>query len=91
MNVYFVILFIDEEGNWLDSKVQYNVSLDIVFIVGQMVCVLGLVLVFKKYWENVVLVDIYFFEVGNEVSFCMIGDVSILEGVFWEIFNVVVV
>lgn len=87
MNAHFATPLIDEEGNWLDSKVQYNVSSDIAPTAGQMARALGLALASKKYRENAALADTHFSEAGNEVSFCTIGDASTSEGVFWETLN----
>lgn len=92
MNGYFGIFIIDDEGEWFDLFNYFNVSVDILSMVGQMACVLGFVLVFKYYWVNVeMLSGGDFFQDGKEISFVIIGDVLIFEGVFWEMVNVVVV
>lgn len=87
MNAHFATPLIDEDGNWLNTRDQYNVSSDIAPTAGQMARALGLALASKKYRENQHLNDRPFSQQGQEVSFCTIGDASTSEGVFWETLN----
>ena len=87
MNAHFATATIDEHGNWLDTRDQYNVSADIAPTAGQMARALGLALSSKKYRENNQIEESKFSQRGQEVSFCTIGDASTSEGVFWETLN----
>ena len=88
MNAHFATPLIDENGEWLDQRQQYNISTDISSTAGQMARALGLALASKKYREGGALQrENKFSRNGNEVCFCTIGDASTSEGVFWETMN----
>ncbi|MEM1216659.1 MAG: thiamine pyrophosphate-dependent enzyme [Bacteroidota bacterium] len=91
MNCHFATSLIDENGDWLNHKTNYNVSADIAPTAGQMARALGLALASKQYRANTALHERTFSEQGNEVSFVTIGDASTTEGVFWETINAAVV
>ncbi|HKK79270.1 MAG TPA: thiamine pyrophosphate-dependent enzyme, partial [Phaeodactylibacter sp.] len=88
MNSHFATPTIDEEGNWLNHKEQFNISADISSTGGQMARSLGLALASKHYRQTDQLKDwSTFSQNGKEVCFCTIGDASTSEGIFWETVN----
>ncbi len=87
MNNHHATPFVDQEGNWLPLREQYNLSSDISTTAGQMARGLGLAFASKVYREATHLGDNAFTNNGNEVCFCIIGDASTTEGVFWETVN----
>lgn len=87
MNAHFSTPYIDEKGEWLDHKDNYNISSDISPTAGQMARALGLAYASVKYRNNKDLQDAVFSDSGNEVCFCTIGDASTSEGVFFETVN----
>lgn len=87
MNSHYATPLIDEEGNWINHREQYNVSADISSTAGQMARSLGLAFASKKYRNSEQLTDTQFSDAGNEVCFCTIGDASTSEGIFWETLN----
>jgi pyruvate/2-oxoglutarate/acetoin dehydrogenase E1 component/TPP-dependent pyruvate/acetoin dehydrogenase alpha subunit len=88
MNCHFATSLIDENGEWLSHKDQYNISSDISSTGGQMARSLGIALASKKYRDLKELIgENKFSQNGNEVCFCTIGDASTSEGIFWETMN----
>ncbi|TNE53592.1 MAG: transketolase [Bacteroidetes bacterium] len=86
MNCHFATPFINEQGEWLDLKNQYNISSDISPTGGQMARALGLAFASKKFRELPGICNTLS-DKGNEVTFCTIGDASTSEGAFWETIN----
>lgn len=87
MNAHFATPYIDEKGEWVKQKEQYNISSDISPTAGQMARSLGLAYASAKYRSNDQLQEQNFSQNGNEVCFCTIGDASTSEGVFFETIN----
>ena len=88
MITHFASQMVDENGNWIDHKNQYNISSDISCTAGQMGRAVGLALASKKYKQLEQLIgDNQFSNGGNEACFVTIGDGSTAEGVFWESIN----
>lgn len=88
MNCHFATPLIDQHGEWLNAKDQYNTAADISSTAGQMPRAIGLALASKFYRENKELPkDNPFSNEGNEVCFATIGDASTSEGHFWESIN----
>jgi pyruvate/2-oxoglutarate/acetoin dehydrogenase E1 component/TPP-dependent pyruvate/acetoin dehydrogenase alpha subunit len=88
MSSHFATKFIDENGQWLRLKEQYNFSADISPTAGQMARALGLAFASKKYRELEDLIQAEgMSNNGEEVVFCTIGDASTSEGVFFETIN----
>ncbi|MFK7810784.1 MAG: thiamine pyrophosphate-dependent enzyme [Saprospiraceae bacterium] len=88
MNNHFATPTIDEEGDWINQKTQYNTSSDISSTGGQMARGLGLAFASKKYRAlSKELGENNFSENGDEVCFVTIGDASTSEGIFWETIN----
>lgn len=88
MNGHYGTPTIDENGEWLHHKNQYNSSMGISSTGGQMARALGLALASKKYRQFPELAkNTNFSNDGNEICFCTIGDASTSEGAFWETLN----
>ncbi len=88
MNSHFATPLVDANGEWLPHKDLKNVSSDISPTGGQMARALGIALASKKYRDSSSISDsTNFSRMGNEVSFCCIGDASTSEGIFWESIN----
>lgn len=88
MNNHFATAAIDEKGEWLPHRDQYNVSAGISSTAGQVARALGLAFASKKYREVQSLSDTTTFSnQGDEICFCTIGDASTSEGIFWEALN----
>ncbi len=85
MNNHFATPLIDQNGDWLPLADQHNVAAALSPLAGQAPRALGLALASQKFrsknekdqWSRE----------GNEVSFCLIGDASTSEGVFFEAVN----
>jgi 2-oxoisovalerate dehydrogenase E1 component len=88
MNAHFATPLVDKSGNWLNHTEHKNISADISPTAGQMSRALGLAFASKKY-RNIPELGTFsqFSNLGNEVSFCTIGDASTSEGIFWETIN----
>jgi len=88
MNTHFASPYIDQKGNWINHKENYNISSDISCTAGQVGRALGLALASKKYKElHSDLGENSFSNKGQEVCFSTIGDASTSEGAFWETIN----
>ncbi len=88
MNGHYATPTIDEAGNWLNSTELHNISADVSCTAGQMPRAVGLAFASKLFRKNQALSDLkHFSNNGNEVCFCIIGDASTSEGVFWEAMN----
>ncbi|MBI1223883.1 MAG: transketolase [Bacteroidetes bacterium] len=88
MNSHFSSKSVEENGEWLDLRSQFNISSDISSTGGQMARAVGLALASKRYRQIPELSkSTRFSENGNEICFCTIGDASTTEGVFWEAIN----
>lgn len=85
MNNHFATPLVDENGNWLNHTELYNVSSPLAPLAGQIPHALGIALASKKYREQNIQNN--FSNKGNEVSFCVLGDATTSEGVFWESVN----
>lgn len=89
MNNHHATRFIDDKGQFIAHKDEYNLSSDISTTAGQMARGIGLAFASKKYRESEELQDTPLSHKGNEVCFCNIGDASTSEGAFWETINAV--
>ena len=78
--------FVNEDGEWLDHLVGFNVSSATSPTAGQMARGLGLAYASKKYRSGEDL-PAGFSDNGNEICWTEIGDASTSEGVFWETMN----
>lgn len=88
MNSHYATPLVDASGKWNTHTERYNVTADISSTGGQMARALGIALASKKYRElEEADAENQFSNLGNEVSFCTIGDASTSEGVFWETMN----
>jgi pyruvate/2-oxoglutarate/acetoin dehydrogenase E1 component/TPP-dependent pyruvate/acetoin dehydrogenase alpha subunit len=85
MNNSFITSLIDKDGNWLNHTEQYNITAPMAPLAGQIPHALGIALASKKYREQ--NIQNSFSNKGNEVSFCVLGDATTSEGVFWESVN----
>ena len=85
MNNHFASPLVDEDGNWLNHTELYNVTAPLAPLAGQIPHALGIALASKKYRAQ--NVQNQFSNNGNEVSFCILGDATTSEGVFWESVN----
>ena len=85
MNNHFATPFIDQKGNWLSLNEQYNVTSAISPLAGHVPRALGLALASQKFKNQ----DTHnqFSRSGQEVSFCVVGDATTAEGVFFEAVN----
>ncbi|WP_235294614.1 alpha-ketoacid dehydrogenase subunit alpha/beta [Portibacter lacus] len=88
MNNHFATQMIDPEGNWLDQSEQYNVTAPMASLASNVPRALGLALATKSYQSNDYLRNqSNFSKRGNEVTFCIVGDATTAEGVFFESVN----
>lgn len=88
MNNHFATEMVDEEGNWKNQSEQYNVSSPIASLASNAPRALGLALATKSYKSNPFLHgETGFSKNGNEVTFCVVGDATTSEGVFFESVN----
>ncbi|MEM8907600.1 MAG: thiamine pyrophosphate-dependent enzyme [Bacteroidota bacterium] len=87
MNNHFSTPLIDADGAWLPHADQYNVLSSLSALAGQIPHALGIALATKKYRENDALDQQKFSREGREVSFCILGDATTSEGVFFEAVN----
>lgn len=87
MNNHFSTPLIDEKGNWTTHKELYNVAAALSPLGGQIPHALGLALASKLYKANKALHQSPFSNAGQEVSFCVLGDATTSEGVFFEAVN----
>lgn len=85
MNNHFSTPLIDEDGNWKKHTEQYNITSPLAPLAGQVPHALGIALASKKYRASHTRNS--FSNNGNEVSFCLLGDATTSEGVFWESVN----
>jgi len=85
MNQHYATPFIDKDGNWLPLKEQYNVGASLSSLAGQVPRALGLALASQKF--RVANIENTMSSAGNEVSFCVLGDATTSEGVFFEAIN----
>lgn len=80
--------WIDEEGNWLQLKDQFNVASGMASLGGNITHALGLALASKKFRENPNQTNGDLLSVnGNELSICTVGDATTSEGIFFEALN----
>ncbi len=86
MNGHFATPFTDEKGNWLASTKQYNVTSAISSLAGHAPRALGLALASKKFRASDLEKKDFSIN-GNEVSYCIVGDATTSEGVFFETVN----
>lgn len=86
MNNHFATPFVNENGDWLDLKNQYNVTAGISSTAGQIARAVGLGLASKKYRSSSPNENPHS-DNGNELVFSTIGDASTSEGVFLEAIN----
>ena len=87
MNNHHATPLLGEQGEWLPTLDQHNLSSDISTTAGQMARGIGLALASKKYRQCPELAGTPFSDHGNEVVFTNIGDASTSEGAFWEVMN----
>ncbi len=87
MNNHFSTPLVDADGEWLAHQEQYNVMSSISALAGQIPHALGAALASKKFKENQLLDAPKLSNNGTEVSFCIMGDASTSEGVFFESVN----
>jgi len=85
MNQHYATPFIDKEGHWLPHKEQYNVGASLSSLAGQVPRALGLALASQKF--RAAKVESTMSSAGKEVSFCVLGDATTSEGVFFEAVN----
>lgn len=87
MASHFATRFVDDDGNFIDHKNQYNVTSDISSTAGQVARGIGIALASKKFREVPELTDHPLNDQGDGISFFTIGDGSTSEGPFWEMMN----
>lgn len=90
MNNHHATPLLDKQGQWLNHTDRVNLSSDISTTGGQMARGLGLAFasrVYREAHQQRHLQAPAFSIEGNEVCFCIIGDASTSEGVFWEAIN----
>ncbi|MEM9821417.1 MAG: thiamine pyrophosphate-dependent enzyme [Bacteroidota bacterium] len=87
MNNHFSTPFFDKAGNLMPLKQKYNVASSLSALAGQVPHALGLALASKKFRENPSSTKAELSVNGEEVSFCILGDASTSEGVFFESIN----
>jgi len=85
MNGHFATPFAAEDGNWHSFTDQYNVASAIAPLAGQVPRALGLALASKKFRKQGVTSTLS--KSGAEVSFCIVGDATTSEGIFFESVN----
>lgn len=86
MNGHFATPFTDAQGEWLPSTNQYNVTSAISALAGHVPRALGLALASKKFRTSDLKKGDFSVD-GNEVSYCVVGDATTSEGVFFEAVN----
>lgn len=87
MNNHFSTPLVDNAGNWFPQNDRYNVVSSVSCLAGQIPQALGIALATKKFKENKALNHEKFSKEGTEVSFCILGDATTSEGVFFESVN----
>lgn len=87
MNNHHATDLLDQAGRWLPQTDRFNLSSDISTTGGQMARGLGLAFASKVYREATHFKALPFSKKGQEICFCIIGDASTSEGVFWEAVN----
>ncbi|WP_235297149.1 thiamine pyrophosphate-dependent enzyme [Portibacter marinus] len=88
MNNHFSTSFVDQDGQWLDQTSRYNVTSPLASLASNVPRALGLALASKSYKNNEYLNgQTNFSQDGNEVTFCVVGDATTSEGVFFEAIN----
>lgn len=86
MNGHFATPLTNEKGQWLPSTDRYNVTSAIAPLAGHVPRALGIALAAKKFRESDLQKE-NFSANGNEISFCVVGDATTSEGVFFESVN----
>ena len=86
MNNHFATPFVDANGKWLAQTENYNVTSSLSPLAGQIPHALGLALASKKFRTNPQTEEDLSIN-GNEVSFCVLGDATTSEGIFFESVN----
>ncbi len=85
MNNHYATPLVDEEGMWTKHADQYNVTSGMASLASNVPRALGTALATKAYAENEFLSGLTdFSRTANEVSFCIVGDATTSEGVFFE-------
>lgn len=88
MNAHFSTRSLDENGMWNDLMQMKNTSADVSPTGSQMPRATGLAYASRLYRELEALSRYTkFSKNGNEVTFGMIGNASVAEGMFWETVN----
>lgn len=88
MNAHFATRMLDENGDWKNLMEMKNMPADLSPTAAQSLKALGLALASKLYRNNKdIQHQTTFSNIGNEVTFCTIGDASTSEGIFWESVN----
>jgi len=85
MNAHFATPFTTKEGDWQSLSKQYNVTSAISPLGGQIPRALGIALASKKFKKQAVISKLS--NGGAEVSFCIVGDSTTSEGIFFESVN----
>lgn len=86
MNGHFATPFANREGKWAELTAQYNVSSALAPLAAHVPRALGLALASKKFRTGDFKLP-GLSNNGNEISFCIIGDATAAEGVFFEAVN----
>ena len=88
MNNHFATKFVEENGDFIDLKNQYNVTAGMSPTAGSTGKSIGLALASKKFRQLKELGSLSeLSDSGNEICISTIGDGSTSEGVFWETMN----
>lgn len=88
MNNHFSTPMLDSDGNWLPQSTSFNVSSPVSSLASNVPRALGLALASKSYKNNTFLNgETPFSNDGSEVTFCVLGDATTSEGIFFESVN----
>ena len=88
MNNHYASPMIDEDGNWISQQNQHNVTASMASLASNVPRALGIALASKSYRNNDYLNgETIFSKDGHEVSFCIVGDATTSEGIFFESIN----
>ena len=85
MNGHFATPFTTENGHLLPLVNQYNVTSSVSALGGHISRALGVALASKKFKKQQIISDQS--NAGAEVSFCILGDATTSEGIFFESVN----
>lgn len=85
MNGHFATPFVTPNGDWHATINQYNVTSAMAPLGGQIPRALGIALASKKFRQKGVVSPMS--NKGKEISFCIVGDATTSEGIFFESVN----